>query len=240
MNAPYVNENAVRKYDLKNGRPQPAKTCRKQYARTNVKQFAQTTKYRTTPSSFRLTDGCKGESDYGNVGSGYCVCWLHNAGTHLWFCRLGLEQSFQANLEGTPETPRPVRIDRKNSLDRAAVDCPPLSEVSQLLERYTQARYPVISNVGMALLAEPGCSGLGSQGLLGGRPLNSVVVSKTCFGGSFYFSYLQPVKKLLCSAFFWADCRALEASSELPREFICRKSIASEIQTCRVGPVCRP
>ena len=105
-----------------------------------------------------LTDGCKGEL---TTGSGLGMRGIQTRGS---ICVLPAGLEHQANLEGTSDH-LALYIEPK-LIDRAAVDCP-RSGGFQLLERYTR-RDPVISNVGMALLAELDSQGLGSQGL-GGR-----------------------------------------------------------------------
>ena len=99
-----------------------------------------------------LSDGCKGEL---TTGSGLGMRGTQTRGS---ICVLPAGLEHQANTEGTSDH-LALYLDQK-LIDRAAVDSP-RSGSFQLLERYTR-HDPVISNVGMALLAE-----LDSQGLSG-------------------------------------------------------------------------
>ena len=98
-----------------------------------------------------LTDGCKGEL---TTGSGL---GMRGTQTRGGICVLPAGLEHQANLDGTSEH-LGLYLDPK-LIDRVAVDSP--RGGFQLLEKYTK-HDPVISNVGMALLAE-----LDSQGLSG-------------------------------------------------------------------------
>ena len=99
-----------------------------------------------------LSDGCKGELTTGS-GQG-----IRGTQTRGGICVLPSGLEHQANVEGSSDH-LALYIEPK-LIDRAALDSG-LSARFQIVERYTR-RDPVISTVGMALLAE-----LDSQGLSG-------------------------------------------------------------------------